>query len=178
MRNVLKICSVLVLALALVLGMFSAAFAAGSATDPVEFFNGEDKVSVTVDPAEEDKLDATEAATLAGSSTALTEVWYGTIDSEFAGKELTCKVYGAGSSDKFYVFHFDGEKWDKAYGPYTGEEFAVTFDALSPVAVFKATEAPKTGDDSNLLLWGGLMAVAAAAAVGTVVYSKKRRSEA
>ena len=176
MRNVLKICSVLVLALALVLGMFSAAFAAGSATDPVEFFNGEDKVSVTADPAK--TLSEADAATLAGASTTLTKVWYGTIDSEFAGKELTCKVYGAGSSDTFYVFHFDGEEWDKAYGPYTGEEFAVTFDALSPVAVFKATETPKTGDDSNLLLWGGLMAVAAAAAVGTVVYSKKRRSEA
>ena len=173
MRNVLKFCTVMVLALVLVLGMFSAAFAAGSVTDKVEFWDGDTKVSETAAAA--DPLDATDAAKLAGTDVALTNYWEGEVESDVL--DLECRIQG-GKGD-YYVFHYDAEK--KAWEYVTkgsGEKFNVTFKSLSPVAVFTATEAPKTGDDSNLLLWGGLMAVAAAAAVGTVVYSKKRRSEA
>ncbi len=172
MRNVLKFCTVMVLALVLVLGMFSAAFAAGSVTDKVEFWDGDTKVSTTGDvPA----LENTEAATLAKTEVALSKLWGGDVTSD--NKTLECRIQG-GKGD-YYVFHYDedAKAWEFVTKG-TGEKFEVEFKSLSPVAVFSATEAPKTGDDSNLLLWGGLMAVAAAAAVGTVVYSKKRRSEA
>ena len=179
MRNVLKICTVAVLALVLVLGMVSAAFAAGSATEIVEFWDGDTKVSVTQDPPEE--LDAAKAAELAGVTGELAKFWYGEVESD--NLTLKCKVQGAGSSDEYYVFHYkealakaETSGWEFV-GKGTGAEFDVTFTSLSPVAVFKSGT-PKTGDSSNMLLWGGLMVAAAAAAVGTVVYSKKRRTEA
>ncbi len=182
MRNVLKICSVAVLALVLVMAMFTSAFAAGSATEPVEFWDGTTKVSETQDPPADAELTNADAKTLAETEDDLTNLWYGNVTSD--NLSLTCKIENAESGTTYYVFHYDGV--DKAWeyvGKGTGAEFGVTFFSLSPVAVFKSTEAgssdvPKTGDSNNMMLWGGLMVAAAAAAVGTVIYSKKRRTEA
>jgi len=180
MRNVLKICSVAVLALVLVMAMFTSAFAAGSATEPVEFWDGETKVSNTQDAPEE--LTNADAKTLAETEDDLTNLWYGDVTSK--NLSLTCKIENAESGTTYYVFHYisDEEKWEYV-GKGTGAEFGVTFKSLSPVAVFKSTnsgssDVPKTGDSNNMMLWGGLMVAAAAAAVGTVIYSKKRRTEA
>ena len=181
MKNVLKICTVMALALILVLGMFTSAFAAGSATDKVEFWDGDVKVSATQDPPE--KLDAADAKALAKVDVDLSEFWYGEVESE--PKTLECRIQdGKGT---FYIFHYkyaeslakgaseEGEWEFVAEG--SGDKFDVAFTDLSPVAVFQAAT-PQTGDNSNMYLWGGLMVAAAAAAIGTVVYSKKRRSEA
>ena len=178
MKNVLKICSVAVLALVLVMAMFTSAFAAGSATEPVEFWDGETKVSNTQDAPK--VLENADAKTLAETEDDLTNLWYG--DVEPGNLTLTCKIENAESGTTYYVFHYDGKAWEYV-GKGTGAEFSVTFKSLSPVAVFKSTNAgssdvPKTGDTNNMMLWGGLMVAAAAAAVGTVIYSKKRRTEA
>ena len=172
MKKVLKICSVAVLALVMVFGMFTAAFAAGSATDIVEFWAGDTRVDQAGTEAPEEGT----AATLAKESS-MTKFWAGEIPSDYEGQALVCKIQGAKDGDAFFVFH-KGSDWTFV-GKYTTKDgqFDITFDDLSPVAIFKAS-APKTGDANNMLLWGGLMVAAAAAAVGTVVYSKKRRTEA
>ena len=172
MKKVLKICSVAVLALVMVLGMFTAAFAAGSASEIIEFWDGDTKVSTLADVDITDE----EAAKLA-DITAITKV--GGVEVTSDNLDLVCKIQGAADGDLFYVF-VKGEKWEMVgEGSYTIKDgqFDITFPHLTPVAVYKVT-APKTGDANNMLLWGGLMVAAAAAAVGTVVYSKKRRTEA
>ena len=174
MRNVLKICTVMALALILVLGMFASAFAADSATEKVEFWDMDitKKVSKTQDPPE--KLAAADAKELAKADADLTEFWYGEVESE--PKTLECRIQGGKGT--FFVFHYneDADKWEfVAEG--SGDKFDVAFTDLSPVAVFQAAT-PQTGDNSNMYLWGGLMVAAAAAAIGTVVYSKKRKNEA
>ena len=172
MKNVLKICTVAVLALVMVMSMCTAAFAAGSVGDLVEFWAGDTRV----DKAGTEAPEAGKAATLAKES-ALTDFWACEIPSEYKGQALVCKIQGAKDGDAYFVFH-KGSDWEFV-GKYTTKDgqFDITFDELSPVAIFKAST-PKTGDSNNMLLWGGLMVAAAAAAVGTVVYSKKRRTEA
>ena len=172
MKKVLKICSVAVLALVMVMAMCTAAFAAGSVGEIIEFWDGDTKVSTltSVDLTEGD------AASKAGVS-ALAKVGGCEVDSD--NLSLVCKIQGAADGDQYYVF-VGGKEWtlvgDGAFTAKNGQ-FDITFPHLTPVAVFKAS-APKTGDTNNMMLWGGLMVAAAAAAVGTVIYSKKRRTEA
>ena len=182
MRNVLKICTVMALALVLVLGMFSSAFAADSSTDIVEFWTATEKVSETRTFDDVPELTAADAKALAGVDVDLTSLWLG--DVEPGELNLECRVRdGKGT---YYVFHYNYPAAAKAasdeggweyVGKGDGEKFDVTFKSLSPVAVFQAAT-PQTGDNSNMYLWGGLMIAAAAAAIGTVVYSKKRKNEA
>ena len=184
MRNVLKICTVMALALVLVLGMFASAFAADSSTDIVEFWDTDSnsKLSFTTTFDDVPELTAADAKALAGVDVDLTSLWLGDVE---PGKlDLECRVRdGKGT---YYVFHYNYPAAAKAASDEggweyvakgDGEKFDVTFTSLSPVAVFQAAT-PQTGDNSNMYLWGGLMIAAAAAAIGTVVYSKKRKNEA
>ena len=61
-------------------------------------------------------------------------------------------------------------------------EVSYSTDALSSVAAFtntytKAAKSPETGDDSNMGLWIALMLAAVLCAGGTVLYSRRSRSE-
>ena len=184
MRNVLKICTVMALALILVLGMFSSAFAASSQTDIVEFWDDTEKVSETATFEGVPELTAEDAKALAEADVDLKQIWLGDVWGDTL--KLECRIQeGKGT---YYIFHYkapvalakataeEGE-WEFVQSG-EGDKFDVTFTSLSPVAVFQAADIAQTGDNSNMYLWGGLMIVAAAAAIGTVVYSKKRRNEA
>lgn len=184
MRNALKFCTVIALALILVLGMFSSAFAASSPTEIVEFWTESEKVSKTKSFDDVPELTAEKAKELSSSEVDLTSLWLGDVWGDTM--DLECRVLdGKGT---YFVFHYkepevlakgaseEGE-WEYI-GTGNGDKFPVTFTSLSPVAVFQAADISQTGDSSNMYLWGGLMIVAAAAAIGTVVYSKKRKNEA
>lgn len=61
-------------------------------------------------------------------------------------------------------------------------EVSYSTDALSSVAAFtntytKAAKSPETGDDSNMGLWIALMLAAVLCAGGTILYSRRSRSE-
>ena len=71
----------------------------------------------------------------------------------------------------FFVYHFNGEKWEVA-GEGAGGKATVTFEKLSPVAVV-AVNTPNTGDHSDAFLWGAILLVCAAAAVVLIVSRRK-----
>lgn len=194
MKKVLKISTVLVLACALILGMGVKVSAAGSKTDVVEI------TSATKDGAEVEfsaveigdnvpELTA-EIASAELKAKSIKEVdasqlevlWQKDVDAP-AGTKFGFSVSGF-DGQTVYAFHWSGSNWDYvAQG--TAPEFEITFPDLSPIglvvekpATEPGGETPDTGDSSNMPLWIGVMAVAAAGAVGTMLYSKKRKNEA
>ena len=53
-----------------------------------------------------------------------------------------------------------------------GMSFSVSYEAVTE------PETPKTGDSSNMLLWGALLLAGGLGVTGTAAYSKKRREDA
>ncbi len=195
MKKVLKISTVLVLACALILGMGVKVSAAGSKTDLVEITSATkdgQTVDYTAAPVDENTVDP---LTEALASAELKAKGVKTID---AGqlKVLWQKDVTAPAGTKFgfsvtdfdgqpvYAFHWNAEtkNWDYV-DKGTAPNLEITFPDLSPIGLVAELpeaggETPATGDESNITLWIGVMVVAAAGAVGTILYSKKRKNEA
>ena len=187
MRKVLKTCTVLVLACIMVLGMVSAAFAAGSKTSVCEVVKvtdgsaeigykvgGKDssvpeltvkKAAEVTDGVEEKDLDYV--------------LWQGTLTADKTPATVTfnCSV---ANGTPLYVYHYNGKDWEfVAKG--TAPNVDAKFSSLSPVGVVVGKTAgapdgtPKTGDNS-VTIWAAVLAVAAIGAIGTVAYGKKKKS--
>lgn len=192
MKKVLKISTVLVLACALILGMGVKVSAAGSKTDLVEITSATkdgEKVDYKVEPV----ADTVDPLTEAIASKELAAKNVKTIDASGL-KVLWQKDVTAPAGTKFafsvtdfdgqpvYAFHWNAEtkNWDYV-DKGTAPSLEITFPDLSPIGLvveLPAEPTPETGDNSNITLWIGVMAVAAAGAVGTMLYSKKRKNEA
>ena len=193
MKKVLKISTVLVLACALILGMGVKVSAAGSKTDLVEITSatkdGQDvdytAIPVDVTPLTEElasaELKAKSVKTIEASQ--LKVLWQKDVDAP-AGTKFGFSVTDF-DGQTVYAFHWNAqtENWDYV-DKGTAPSLEITFPDLSPIGLVAELpeeaggETPATGDDSNITLWIGVMAVAAAGAVGTVLYSKKRKNEA
>ena len=194
MKKVLKISTVLVLACALILGLGTKVSAAGSKTDLVEITSATKdgaKVEYTVDAIDSSVTPLTEelaSKELAAKSVATVEasglkvLWQKDLTAE-GGTTFGFSVTGY-DGQTVYAFHWnaDTKNWDYV-GKGTAADFEITFPDLSPVGLVaeveeSASDTPKTGDSSNVALWAGVLVVAAAGAVGTMLYSKKRKTEA
>ena len=191
MRKILKTCTVLVLALAMVFGVSNIAFAAGSKSDVVEITKAVDKDGKEVEYTVS-KSTAHTPLTAKIASEVLEADGIETVPAEqlkvLWEKELTASAtpatftFDASGTDgkTLYVFHWNGSEWEYV-DKGTGTTVTATFDDLSPVGlVVKLDSAPnpKTGDDTNIALWAGIMAVAAAGAAGTAIFRAKRNKEA
>ena len=190
MKKVLKISTVLVLACALILGMGVKVSAAGSKTDLVEITSatkdGKD-VEYTVEPVADTVDPLTEAIAskeLAAKNvkeidaSGLKVLWQKDVTAE-DGTKFTFNVTDF-NDQTVYAFHWNGTSWDYV-DKGTAPSLEITFPDLSPIGLvveLPAEPTPATGDNSNITLWIGVMAVAAAGAVGTMLYSKKRKNEA
>lgn len=191
MRKILKTCTVLVLALAMVFGLSSIAYAAGSKSDVVEITKAVDKdgkkVTYKVSKSKahtpltekiaSEVLEADGIETVPASQ--LKVLWEKELTASKTPATFTFDVSGT-KGKTLYVFHWNGSEWEYV-DKGTGTSVTATFDDLSPVGiVMKLDKAPtpKTGDDSNIALWAGIMAVAAAGAAGTAIFRAKRNKEA
>ena len=194
MKRVFRMSAALVLALVITLGMTSAAFATSmsdvvsvSASDGVELKVG--SVESGIPPLTEEiaaqEIDGKNASDL-------TVLWQREVSASKLPATLTFSIAGVDDDQEVYLFHYAYGKWNlEASGK--GKSISKSFDSLSPlgvVAAKKAGNAPaadkdaktpttskdvKTGDSSSAKLWGTVMVIAAAGAVGLTVYSKKRR---
>ena len=196
MKKVLKISTVLVLACAMILSLNVKALAAGSKTDAVEITSatkdGED-VKYTLEPVDENdvkpltedraskELAAKSVKTIDASG--LKVLWQKDVLDAPAGTKFAFSVTGY-DGQTVYAFHWNSEteNWDYV-NKGTAANFEITFPDLSPIGLVvelpeSSENAPKTGDNSNVVLWASVLVVAAAGAVGTMLYSKKRKTEA
>lgn len=191
MKKVLKISTVLVLACALILGMGVKVSAAGSKTDLVEITSATkdgEKVEYTVEPVADTVDPLTEAIAskeLAAKNvktvdaSGLKVLWQKDVKNAPAGTKFAFSVTDF-DGQPVYAFHWNGTSWDYV-DKGTAPSLEITFPDLSPIGLvveLPAEPTPATGDNSNITLWIGVMAVAAAGAVGTMLYSKKRKNEA
>ena len=94
--------------------------------------------------------------------------------------DVEFKVDKKYKDQEIFIYHYNAEKkaWE-VVGEGKYETFTVAFDSLSPVAMVAkaATEAPNTGDASQMLLWAAMFAVAAAGGAATVVTGRKRKED-
>ncbi len=189
MKRISKAAVALALVLTMAFGLSSVAFAAGSKSDVVAVTPAE---GVTVADAEAGIPKLTEelaAAEISGKDAKdLQVLWQKDVKAEKLPAELTFTASGVSAERTLYLFHWNGQKWEKID---EGKAPAITHKfgegELSPVGVVvdKAASSsggnggsntPKTGDTSSTALWASLMVVAAAGAIGTAVYSKKRHA--
>ncbi len=192
MKKILKICTALVLTCAMILGMSATVSAAESKTDLVEIVKAEKDGSATtyevatvpdgVTPLTEEiaskELAAKSVATVEASG--LKVLWQKDVTAP-AGTTFTFKVTGY-DGQTVYAFHWNAtaKNWDYV-DKGTAADFSITFPDLSPIGLvveLPAEVTPETGDHSNTVLWACILGVAAIGAVGTVLYSKKRKNEA
>ena len=198
MKKVLKISTALVLACALILGMGVKVSAAGSKTDLVEItsakLDGKDvEYSVEQVPEKSDTFwpltEELASAELKAKSIKdigadkLKVLWQKDVTAP-SGTKFAFNVSDAEYKDQpVYAFHWNAEtkNWDYV-DQGKAPSFEIEFPSLSPIGLVvelpESGETPYTGDNSNVTLWIGVMAVAAAGAVGTMLYSKKRKNEA
>ena len=198
MRKAIKTLVIIGLVLALVLGLASTAFAAGSTEGIVEI------TDVTDESGNKDNYTDTEVNGGAYDGYTSLTVPIASRVSGIPESELDAVLWEADlTADKLpatftfnvsipegtpvYVFHYNAEIKDWEYiSNGTAPTVAATFSKLSPVGLVSGktstgpapTEpdnpSPSTGDNANIGLWAGILAVAAIGAVGTVVYGKKR----
>ena len=183
MKTLSKAAVALVLALVMVLGLGATALAAGSKSDVVTVTPTEGVTISEKDSSIPDLTAKIAAGEIDGKEEKDLEVlWQKEVKAEELPIELTFTASGVSSERTLYVFHWNGSKWEKVD---EGKAPTVkhTFSSLSPVGlvVDKAASSSngntvKTGDSSSTALWATLMVVAAAGAIGTAVYSKKRRA--
>lgn len=185
MKKVLKISTVLVLACALILGMGVKVSAAGSKTDLVEITSATKEYTIAeigadVTPLTEEiasaELKAKNVKEIDASG--LKVLWQKDVTAE-DGTKFTFNVTDF-NDQTVYAFHWNGTSWDYV-DKGTAPSLEIAFPDLSPIGLvveLPAEPTPATGDNSNITLWIGVMAVAAAGAVGTMLYSKKRKNEA
>ena len=191
MKKVLKISTVLVLACAMILSLNVKALAAGSKTDAVEITSSTDtkyqvkaidesKVTPLTEELASKELAAKSVKTIDASG--LKVLWQKDVEAE-AGTKFGFSVTGY-DGQTVYAFHWNSEtkNWDYV-NKGTAANFEITFPDLSPIGLVvelpeSNENAPKTGDNSNVVLWASVLVVAAAGAVGTMLYSKKRKNEA
>lgn len=64
--------------------------------------------------------------------------------------------------------------YDKAAGTLTFESDKFSDYALATVTSGTGTEVPKTGDNSNMMLWGLLLLAAGAGIAGVILYGRKQ----
>ena len=191
MKKVLKISTVLVLACAMILSLNVKALAAGSKTDAVEITSSTDtkyqvkaidesKVTPLTEELASKELAAKSVKTIDASG--LKVLWQKDVEAE-KGTKFGFSVTGY-DGQTVYAFHWNSEtkNWDYV-NKGTAANFEITFPDLSPIGLVvelpeSNENAPKTGDNSNVVLWASVLVVAAAGAVGTMLYSKKRKNEA
>ena len=190
MKKVLKVSTCLILALVMVFGVSVAAFAA-SKSDVVEIVKAVDangaEVTTTLGevsgaPLLTEEIAAEEIGNVEAKE--LTVLWQKEVTASALPATLTFEASGVSADQNIYVFHYNGTKWELVASG-KGATIAATFESLSPVGIVAQnatnqgttdqTTTP-TGDNSHVALWGILMVVAACGAVGTIVYSKKRRT--
>ena len=192
MKTISKATVALVLALVMMLGLGTTALAAGSKSDVVEVTPTE---GVTIAEADKEVPALTEeiaAKEIDGKDAKdLQVLWQKDVSAKLPA-ELTFTASGVSSERTLYLFHWNGTKWEKidqGKAPSITHKFGE--GELSPVGlvVDKAASSsdntnnggnnsntPKTGDTRSTMLWASLMVVAAAGAIGTAVYSKKRHA--
>ena len=187
MRKVLKTCTVLVLACIMVLAMVSVACAAGSKTSVVEVVkvtSGGEEINYSVGAKDSSIPDLTvpiAARVTDGVEEADLDyvLWQAELKADKTPATFTfnCSV---ADGTPLYVYHYSAEKGDWEFvAKGTAPNVEATFSSLSPggIVVGKTSttpsEEPKTGD-SSVGIWAAVLAVAAAGAIGTVVYGKKR----
>jgi len=197
MKTISKATVALVLALVMMLGLGTTALAAASPAEPVIVTPGEG-AKATVDDKAKDVPDLTEeiaAKEIDGKEAKdLQVLWQKDVKADKLPTELTFTASGVSSERTLYLFHWNGTKWEKidqGKAPSITHKFGE--GELSPVGlvVDKAasssntdgnktpatnSNSPKTGDTRSTMLWASLMVVAAAGAIGTAVYSKKRHA--
>ena len=188
MRKVLKTCTVLVLACIMVLGMVSVACAAGSKTsvvDVVKVTSGGAEIGYTVSAKDTAVPNLTvEKAAQVTDGVEVKDLDYVLWQAELKADKtpatftFNCSV---ANGTPLYVYHYSAEKGDWEFvAKGTAPNVDATFNSLSPGGIVvgktggsSGGDTPKTGD-SNIAIWAGILVVAAAGAVGTVVYGKKR----
>lgn len=190
MKKVLKVSTALLLSLATVLSLSVIAFAS-SVTGVVEVTGAVDstgaEVKVTQDSISSELLTAATAAKeISGAAESETTVlWQMDLSAPSTPVTITFSLNGVGG--KVYVFHFTGGQWkNEGELKIDGNKGTHTFNDLSPVALVRVAPSQgttggnstgvKTGDTNNVAFWGSLMIIAAAGAVGTILYSKKRKT--
>lgn len=198
MRKAIKTLVIIGLVLALVLGLASTAFAAGSKEGVVDI------TDVTDESGNKDNYTNTDVN--GGAYDGYTPLTIpiaarvtGQPESDFSAvlpeMDLTADKLpatftfsvDAPNGTPVYVFHYNAEIKDWEFiSKGAAPTVAATFSKLSPVGfVLGQTQSgpaptepdnpsPATGDNANIGLWAGILAVAAIGAVGTVVYGKKR----
>ena len=189
MRKILKTCTVLVLALAMVFGLSSIAYAAGSKSDVVEITKAVDKDGNKIDYTVS-KSKAHTPLTEEIASKVLEDDGIETVPASqlkvLWEKELTASktpatfTFDASGTDgkTLYVFHWNGSEWEYV-DKGTGTTVTATFDDLSPVGlVVKLDKAatPKTGDDTNMWLWVAIM-LAAGLELASLIYVRVRKNK-
>ena len=201
MRKAIKTLVIIGLVLALVLGLASSVFAAGSKEGVVDI------TDVTDGSGNKDNY--TESEVNGGAYDGYTPLTIpiaaavtGQPESDFSAvlpeMDLTAEKLpatftfsiDAPAGTPVYVFHYNAEaKGWEFISKGTAPTVAATFPKLSPVGfVLGVTSTPgpspenpdnptpATGDNANIGLWAGILVVAALGAVGTVIYGKKKRS--
>ena len=196
MKTISKATVALVLALVMVLGLGTTALAAGSKEDVVIVTPGEGTEATVAakDKAIPDLTEEIAAKEIDGKEAKdLQVLWQKDVTASKLPAELTFTASGVSSERTLYLFHWNGTKWEKidqGKAPSITHKFGE--GELSPVGlvVDKAASSsgegdkapsnnsntPKTGDTRSTMLWASLMVVAAAGAIGTAVYSKKRHA--
>ena len=200
MRKVLKVTTALVLSLVMIFSMSILAMAAGSKTDVVEIEatdkNGEKTDYTTEEVPEDVWLTKPVAAAAIGDGCTEDEIeilWQQDLKAETPAT-FTFTAPEQSEDQSLYLFHYEGS-WVIVESA-KGTSITHTFDSLSPVALVlrktaksagsqgqagqsdttTSTGSVPTGDNTSIALWGALMVVAAVGATGTIVYSRKRRT--
>ena len=190
MRKILKACTVLVLACVMILGLSTSVSAAGSKTAEIEIIKavsgGSDITpeigESTANPHLTAKIasEVLAANGIASTENLLTVLWEKNVTASATPVTLTFKVSGT-AGKTVYVFHWNGTAWEYITKG-TGDTVEAEFSNLSPVGLVlqleDGTQNPDTGDHTNIVLWAGILVLAAAGATGTILYGKKRKNEA
>ena len=201
MRKVIKTLVIIGLVLALVLGLASSVFAAGSKEGVVEITDVTDG-SGNKDNYTESEVNGSAYEGYTPLSIPIASSVTGEPQSDFSAVlpeiDLTAEKLpatftfniDAPAGTPVYVFHYDAaiKGWE-FISEGTAPTVTATFSKLSPVGfVLGVTSTPgpspenpdnptpATGDNNHIGLWAGILVVAALGAVGTVVYGKKKRS--
>ena len=181
MNKFFKAASALMIALIMVLGMPRLAFASSISGDATV-----QGPNITL--SEDDgwpRITAEEAARIIGGdvqASDLTEVWQKMVHTKSTPVTLSFKISAYQPGMKVFIFHYIDGAW-KIELSKNEAEFDHTFTSFSPLAIFTMktsstpTDHPTTGDNSSVVLWGVLMCLSAAGAIGVVIFSKKRRTD-
>ena len=177
MKKTVKVILSATLALMMLAGMaltvFAETYSYGSPSTAVEVQG--DGITVTDSNV---KIETTDAAKLIGNGVAASQlavVLTKDITAPSLPATLNFTVNGTAAPQKIYVFHYTDNAW-KLEGSGEAPTVKVTVDKLSPFAVVVANYPSSTGDSSHVVLWGVLMAVAAAGAASLVIFDRKRKA--